>query len=152
WALQPCDRLDHMPPDYSPIVERHRSYFRSGATRPIEWREKQLAALRSMVKDHAGDFYEALWTDLRRNRTDADWTDVKYITSEAGHALSHLREWMEPAEAPAPLVMAPSRTEVRFEPLGVALIIGTWNYPVMMTLSPLIGAIAAGNAAVVKPS
>ena len=138
--------------DFGALVARHRNYFRSGATRPVEWRESQLIALRSMMKDRAEDFYAALWTDLRRNRIDADWTDVKYITSEANHALSHLRRWMKPLRVSTPLVLMPSHTQVRFDPLGVGLIIGTWNYPVMMTLSPLIGAISAGNTAVIKPS
>jgi aldehyde dehydrogenase (NAD+) len=130
----------------------HRDYFRSGATRAVEWREGQLKALRAMVSEHAEDFYAALWTDLRRNRVDADWVDVKYITSEIGHALAHLRQWMSPVSVSTPMMLAPSRASVRFEPLGVALIIGTWNYPVMLTLSPLVAAIAAGNVAVVKPS
>ena len=138
--------------DFGALVARHRNYFRSGATRPAEWRQSQLIALRSMMKDHAEEFYAALWADLRRNRLDADWTDVKYITSEAGHALSHLRRWMKPLRVSTPLVLTPSHTQVRFDPLGVGLIIGTWNYPVMMTLSPLIGAISAGNTAVIKPS
>jgi aldehyde dehydrogenase (NAD+) len=138
--------------DLKSLASRHRNYFRTGATRPAEWRESQLIALRTMIKDRAEDFYAALWTDLRRNRVDADWTDVKYLTSEADHALAHLRKWMKPQRVSAPLVMAPSRTEVRFDPLGVGLIIGTWNYPVMLTLSPLIAAISGGNAAVIKPS
>src|SRR5262245_46728563 len=139
-------------PDYGTLVSGHRKYFQSGATRSLEWRENQLNALRSMMKDHAEDFYAALWTDLRRNRIDADWADVKYITSEASHALSHLRRWMKPQPVSTPLVLAPSHAQVRFDPLGVGLIIGTWNYPVMMVLSPLIGAISAGNTAVMKPS
>ena len=59
------------------LLTRHRNYFLSGATRSIEWREKQLIALRSMMQEHAEDFYEALWTDLRRNRTEADWVRRK---------------------------------------------------------------------------
>src|SRR5437867_3722472 len=139
-------------PDFSKLVADHRAYFLSGVTRSAEWRESQLIALRSMMKDHAEDFYAALWTDLRRNRIDSDWTDVKYITSEAGHALAHLRRWMKPLRVSTPLVLAPSHTQVRFDPLGVGLIIGTWNYPVMLTLSPLIAAISGGNCAVIKPS
>src|SRR5262245_47192111 len=105
-----------------------------------------------MMQDRAEEFYAALWTDLRRNRIDSDWTDVKYITTEVSHALAHLRRWMEPQPISAPLVLMPSHTQVRFDPLGVGLIIGAWNYPVMLTLSPLIAAIAGGNAAVIKPS
>src|SRR5438093_7990234 len=139
-------------PDFGALVARHRNYFRSGATRSAEWREGQLIALRRMMKEHAEDFYAALWADLRRNRIDADWTDVKYITSEAHHARSQLRRWMKPVPVSTPLVLAPSHTHVRFDPLGVGLIIGTWNYPLMLTLSPLVAAISAGNCAVIKPS
>ena len=138
--------------DFASLASRHRNYVRSGATRPAEWRERQLIALRTMMKTEAEAFYAALWSDLRRNRVDADWTDVKYLTSEADYALAHLRQWMEPRHVRTPLVLAPSRAEVRFDPLGVGLIIGPWNYPVMLTLSPLIAAISGGNAAVVKPS
>ena len=139
-------------PDFGALVGRHRKYFLSGATRSAQWREAQLIALRTMMKDHAEDFYNALWKDLRRNRIEADWVDVKYISSEIGHVLAHLRRWMKPLRVSTPLVLAPSHTQVRFDPLGVGLIIGTWNYPVMLTLSPLIAAISAGNAAVIKPS
>jgi acyl-CoA reductase-like NAD-dependent aldehyde dehydrogenase len=139
-------------PDFSALVSRHRNYFRTGATRSAEWREGQLTALRAMITDRAEDFYAALWTDLRRNRTDADLTDVKYLAGEADHALSHLREWMKPLSVSTPLVLEPAHVRVQFDPLGVGLIIGTWNYPVMLTLSPLIAAISGGNAAVIKPS
>jgi aldehyde dehydrogenase (NAD+) len=138
--------------DFASLASRHRNYVRSGATRPAEWRERQLIALQTMMKDRAEAFYAALWTDLRRNRVDADWTDVKYLASEVDYALAHLRTWMRPQRVRTPLVMAPSHAEVRFDPLGVGLIIGTWNYPVMLTLSPLIAAISGGNAAVIKPS
>ncbi len=138
--------------DLSGLATRHRNYFRSGATHSIEWRESQLIALRSMVKEHAEDFYAALWTDLRRNRIEADWVDVKYLTSEIDHVLGHLRHWMKPSQVSTPAVLAPSHAQVQFDPLGVGLIIGTWNYPLMLTLSPLVAAISAGNAAVIKPS
>src|SRR2546425_3679934 len=85
-------------------------------------------------------------------RTDADLTGVKYLIGEVDHALAHLRDWMKPAPINTPFVLAPSHAQVRFDPLGVGLIIGTWNYPVMLTLSPLVAAIFAGNAAVIKPS
>jgi aldehyde dehydrogenase (NAD+) len=139
-------------PDFSALVARHRNYFRSGVTRSVEWREDQLKALRAMMTDHATDFHAALWTDLRRNRTDADFTDVAFLAHEADHVLAHLRQWMKPVPFPTPEALAPCHGEVRFDPLGVGLIIGTWNYPVMLTLSPLIAAISGGNAAVVKTS
>src|SRR5205807_2184073 len=138
--------------DYPALVSRHRNYFYSGATRSVEWREGQLTALRAMMTDRAKDFHAALWTDLRRNRTDADLTDVKFLATEAEHALSHMRQWMKPLSVSTPPALGPARVQVRFDPLGLGLIIGTWNYPLMLTLSPLIAAISGGNAAVVKPS
>jgi len=138
--------------EFPALVSRHRTYFRTGATRSVEWRERQLTALRAMMTDRAEDFYASLWADLRRNRTDADLTDVKYMIGEADHALAHLRDWMKSAPVSTPPTLAPSDAHVRFDPLGVGLIIGTWNYPVMLTLSPLIAAISGGNAAVIKPS
>src|SRR6202162_355863 len=138
--------------DFGKLVANHRAYFLSGVTRSAEWRESQLRALHSMIKDHAEDFYAALWSDLRRNRIEADLVDVKCTTSEIDHALAHLRHWMKPVPFRTPLQLAPSHGEVRFDPLGVGLIIGTWNYPIMLTLSPLVAAISAGNCAVIKPS
>src|ERR1700722_18544085 len=90
--------------DLTSLAAHHRKYFVSGATRSIEWRETQLTALRSLMKEHAEDFYAALWKDLRRNRIEADWVDVKCTTSEIDHVLAHLRHWMKPVSASTPLV------------------------------------------------
>src|SRR5271170_7766734 len=139
-------------PDFSALLARHRAYFRTGVTRSADWRESQLTALRTMMTDRAKDFHAALWADLRRNRTDADLTDVKFLATEAEHALAHLRQWMKPLSVSTPPVLGRAHVQVQFDPLGVGLVIGTWNYPLMLTLSPLIAAIAGGNAAVVKPS
>ena len=83
-------------PDFSNLVADHRAYFLSGVTRSAEWRESQLRALHSMLQDHAEDFYAALWSDLRRNRIEADLVDVKCTTSEIDHVLAHIRRWMKP--------------------------------------------------------
>src|SRR5438477_11837375 len=98
--------------DYPALVARHREYFRSGATRSVEWREGQLNALRAMMADRAEDFYAALWTDLRRNRTDADLTDVKFLVGEAGHASAHLRDWMKPVPITTQIGRASCRERV----------------------------------------
>jgi aldehyde dehydrogenase (NAD+) len=119
-------------PDFGRLVANHRAYFLSGVTRSAEWRESQLRALHSMMTDHAEDFYAALWSDLRRNRIEADLVDVKCTTSEIDHVLAHFRRWMKPVPISTPYQLAPSHGEVRFDPLGVGLIIGTWNYPVML--------------------
>src|SRR6266481_196309 len=103
-------------PDFSKLVADHRAYFLSGVTRSAEWRESQLRALRSMMKDHADDFYAALWSDLRRNRIEADFVDVKFMTSEIDHVLAHLRRWMKPVRIRTPYQLTPSHAEVRFHP------------------------------------
>src|ERR1700743_8914 len=128
--------------DFSTLVARHRAYLQTGATRVTQWRVDQLTALKAMMTDRADDFCAALWTDLRRNRTDADLTDVKFLATEAEHAVAHLRQWMKPLSGAAPPVLEPARVLVQFDPLGVGLIIGTWNYPLMLSLSPLIAAIS----------
>src|ERR1700742_5013546 len=105
-------------PDFAALVARHRAYFGTGATRSAEWREGQLTALRAMMTDSAEDFHSALWTDLRRNRTDADLTDVKFLADEAVPSLAHLREWMKPLSVDTPPVLGPARVQVQFDPLG----------------------------------
>src|SRR5580704_9014549 len=105
-------------PNYSTLLARHRTYFRTGVTRSTDWREGQLSAMKSMMTDRADDFYAALWTDLRRNRTDADLTDVKFLATEADHALSHLRQWMKPLSVKTPPALGPGRVQVQFDPLG----------------------------------
>ena len=82
--------------DYAALVAGQRAYFKAGNTRPAEWRIEQLNALKRMIDESRGDMYEALWQDLRRNKTDADLMDVDYNIREADYALKHLRGWMKP--------------------------------------------------------
>ncbi|WP_036255511.1 aldehyde dehydrogenase family protein [Methylocapsa acidiphila] len=138
--------------DFAELVAERRKTFLTGKTRSVEWREAQLRALHALMSERAQDFYDALWSDLRRNRVDADFTDVKFIADEAAYALRRLRSWMRPKRVSAPPFLKPGHVDVRYDPLGVGLIIGAWNYPIMLCLSPLVAAIAGGNAAVIKPS
>jgi acyl-CoA reductase-like NAD-dependent aldehyde dehydrogenase len=139
-------------PDYSGLVSGQREYFLSGKTRPAAWRTEQLQAVKTMIDECRDDMYQALWHDLRRNRTDADLMDVDYNIREAEYALDHLHEWMKAVHEPTPLLMEPGHVRVRRDPFGVTLIIGAWNEPYMLTLAPLVAAIAGGNTAVLKPS
>jgi len=139
-------------PDYSTLVSRQRAYFKAGKTRPVEWRVEQLKAVKTMIEENRDAMYAALWHDLRRNRVDADLMDVDFTIREAEYALDHLDDWMEHKGEPTPMLMRPGRVRVRHDPLGVTLIIGAWNEPYMLTLAPLVAAIAAGNTAVLKPS
>jgi aldehyde dehydrogenase (NAD+) len=95
---------------------------------------------------------EALRADFRKAPVEVDLTEIKAVTKEAEHAIAHLKEWMAPDRTSAPLLFAGTRSAVHYEPKGVVLIMSPWNYPVNLTLGPLVGAIAAGNCAVLKPS
>jgi acyl-CoA reductase-like NAD-dependent aldehyde dehydrogenase len=143
---------DKLAAEYSALVDRQRAYFKAGHTRPVEWRVTQLEALKRMIDESREAMYDALWHDLRRNRIDADLMDVDYNIREAEHALQHIHHWMKPSREHTPVVMEPGHVRVRRDPFGVTLIIGAWNEPYMLTLAPLVAALAAGNTAVLKPS
>ncbi len=138
--------------DFSSLVSGQRAYFKAGRTRPAAWRIEQLEAIRRMIDESREDMYEALWHDLRRNKVDADLMDVDFNIREADYALDHLEDWMKQERIHTPLLMEPGHVRLRRDPLGVTLIIGAWNEPYMLTLAPLVAAIAAGNTAVLKPS
>jgi acyl-CoA reductase-like NAD-dependent aldehyde dehydrogenase len=138
--------------DFAGLVERQRAYFKAGTTRPAAWRIEQLQTIRRMIDESRDDMYEALWHDLRRNRTDADLMDVDFNIREVDYALKHLGDWMKQDRIHTPLLMEPGHVRLRRDPLGVTLIIGAWNEPYMLTLAPLVAAVAAGNTAVLKPS
>lgn len=129
-----------------------RHTFEQGVTRPEAWRRAQLAGLRRMLLERSADFEAALLADLGKSGTEAQLTEIGFLVSEIDHALAHLSGWMRPRRVAAPLALQPASARIVPEPLGVALIIAPWNYPLMLALSPLVGALAAGDAAIVKPS
>lgn len=133
-------------------VEWLRATFRSGRTRPLEWRARQLAAIERLLTERETDLAAALATDLGRSAHYAWLGDFASTKAEAAYARRHLRKWMRRRRASLPLSMLPGKGFYQYEPLGVVLVIGPWNYPVYLTLGPLIAALAAGNVAVVKPS
>ena len=139
-------------PDFAALVASQRQFFLTGATRPVAWRKTQLEAVKTLFTDNHDELCDALWKDLRRNVNDADLMDVTYCAKEAEYALKNVDDWMKPQREPMPLVFEPGRIRVHRDPLGVALIIGAWNEPFMLTFGPLTAALAAGNTAVLKPS
>ena len=145
----PTDSLDGPTAGHADAL---RAYFETGATKPLSWRLSQLDALEHFLMERDQDIEDALRADLRKPPTEA-------FTSEAGIALSELRltrkklaSWMKPERVRTSKIAMPGRSYIYREPLGVTLIIGAWNYPLHLVLVPLIGAIAAGNCAVLKPS
>ncbi|MFJ5833680.1 aldehyde dehydrogenase family protein [Streptomyces sp. NPDC093089] len=138
--------------DIPQAVTDLRAAFDSGLTRPAAWRRRQLHALRRLLVEHASDVEEALYDDLRKGRTESHVTEIGGVLAEVEHALRHLDRWMRPRRVAVPLNLKPATARIHPEPLGVCLVIAPWNYPLALTLNPLVGVLAAGNAAVVKPS
>ncbi|WP_375502393.1 aldehyde dehydrogenase family protein [uncultured Jatrophihabitans sp.] len=133
-------------------VTRLRATFRSGRTRPITWRLEQLAAIERMLAEREQDFLDALAADLGRPPVDAWLADLAPVKGESEYARKKLSGWTRPTRVSVPLGVQPGKAWYQYEPLGVVLIIGPWNYPIHLVLAPLVGAIAAGNCAVLKPS
>ncbi|KRF40898.1 aldehyde dehydrogenase family protein [Terrabacter sp. Soil810] len=134
------------------VVATARRAFDYGVTKPREWRVAQLRALRSLLVDHEDELAAALHADLGKSATEAWVTETGFVVREIDHTLRHLRAWTAPRRVRVPLSLAPGRAKVVREPLGVVLVIAPWNYPVQLCLAPLVGALAAGNAVVIKPS
>jgi aldehyde dehydrogenase (NAD+) len=133
-------------------IEALRQYFQSGATQPFEFRLLQLNRLKQLVLDNEQALYKALHADLKKTDEDAWATEIGFFLSELNYTIEHLKGWMQPKSVPTNLVNMPSSSFTIQEPLGVVCIIAPWNYPFQLLFTPLIGAIAGGNCAVLKPS
>ena len=142
----PHTELDRIPAD----VARLRASFDAGRTRPLAWREAQLKALHAMCREQVDAFADALQADFGKPRFEGRTSDVGQGALEAQGALRNLKKWTAPESIGR--IPGIGKGRVLREPLGVVLIISPWNYPVGLLLSPLAGAIAAGNAVVLKPS
>jgi len=133
-------------------VEELRSGFERGITKPLAWRLGQLKALRRMLTERSADFEDALLADLAKNPTESQIAELGFVVGEIDHTLKHLRRWLRPRRVPVPGALLPARASTLLEPVGVVLVIAPWNYPVQLLLAPLVGALAAGDAVVLKPS
>ncbi|KAG2623308.1 aldehyde dehydrogenase family 3 member H1-like [Panicum virgatum] len=132
--------------------ERLRASFASGRTRPAAWRAAQLRGLLRMAAEMEAEICAALRADLAKPRTESYVHEISLVTSSCKFALNNLKKWMEPKKVPGGLLTFPSTARVTPEPLGVVLVVSAWNYPFLLAIDPVIGAIAAGNAVLLKPS
>ncbi|PSN49680.1 Aldehyde dehydrogenase [Blattella germanica] len=137
---------------YSGIVQRARDVFESGRTRSIEFRRKQLQQMMKMYEENTTEMVEALAKDIRKSKQEAVLFEIQLLTNEVLHALQCLKEWTAPEKPPKSFVNTFDEVVIHKDPYGVVLIIGAWNYPLQLTLLPLVGAVAAGNCAIIKPS
>ncbi len=138
--------------NYAEINIQQKNYFNSGATYSYDFRIRQLKKLSELVSANEEKILEALFKDLHKSRFEAWGTEVGIIKTELNYFIRHLKEWMKPEKLRTPIFHYIAKTYIQKIPYGNTLIIAPWNYPFLLTLRPLIGAIAAGNTAIIKPS
>ena len=141
-----------MTTEYGTLVAKQRNYFRTGATLPLDARKDALGRLGEAMTAFQREFADALRADLGKSEGEIYMLELGTVMDGVRDCLANLEAWMAPEELPSPPPLQPGRSFVRHEPLGVALIMAPWNYPVQLTFLPLAAALAAGNCAVLKPS
>ncbi|HJD23858.1 MAG TPA: aldehyde dehydrogenase [Firmicutes bacterium] len=138
--------------DLQRFVDSQRAYFRTGRTLSPAFRRRQLCRLKAALSEREPELLLALKADLNKSAFEAYTTEIGMVHEELATAIRHVEKWAAPRRVPLSILHFPASGWVQPEPYGVALIMSPWNYPVQLTLNPLIAAIAAGNCAVVKPS
>lgn len=133
-------------------VRKQREFFMTGKTRSLEFRINSLKRLKKVIEDKQGSIAEALKKDLNKDPLEAYMCETGLVLDEIGYHIKHLSKWMKEKRVRTPLAQFPSKSFISPEPCGVVLIMSPWNYPVQLCLEPLVGAISAGNCAVLKPS
>ncbi|QHS22662.1 aldehyde dehydrogenase [Virgibacillus sp. MSP4-1] len=134
------------------IVQKQREMYEGSKTFTYTFRKHQLEKMKHMLERYEKDIYHALKQDLNKSEYEVFVTELGFLFTELTETMKFFGEWMRPKKVKTPLTHKGSKSFIYKEPYGVSLIIGPWNYPVHLTLAPLIGAIAAGNCAIIKPS
>lgn len=134
------------------LMKELRNNYNSGKTKSYEWRISQIQSIADMIEEKEEEIIEAIHKDLSKPPFETFISEISMTKSSCKLALKELKYWMKPEKAKTSLTTYPSSAEIISEPLGVVLVISTWNYPFLLSLDPVIGAIAAGNAVVLKPS
>lgn len=129
-----------------------KSFYNKGYTRPLDFRIGQLKALKKAIHHYEAQITEALDLDLGKPAFESYATEVGFVLEEISFMLKNISTWVTPQKVDTPLVHQPAQSEIIHEPLGVTLIISPWNYPFQLLMGPLLGAIGAGNCAILKPS
>ena len=133
------------------MVEEVCSTFKQGTTRSYAWRIQQLRGLQALVMENTDEIFEAARADC--GKTKAEWFfERKSILADCALAISQLHRWMRPVHTASPFWMQPATSYTLHEPFGTVLVVAPWNYPITLAIQPLVGAFAAGNTAVLKPS
>lgn len=137
---------------YDEILSKQRTFFAAGLTQRANFRVEQLRKLKKAIQDFEPAIMEALQQDLNKSELDAYSTEIGFLYEEINYFIKHLNSWMKPKRVKTAPTHIGSQGFIYPEPYGVALIISPWNYPFQLAIAPLLGAIAAGNCAIIKPS
>lgn len=132
--------------------EQNRQYFKTQATKDVKFRKQQLKNLSKSIKNYETELLEAFNADLGKNKVEAFATEIGFVLKNIKLARKELKNWTKRKQVNTPLFMFPAKSYIMKEPYGTVLIIGPFNYPLQLVIEPLIGAIAAGNTAIIKPS
>ncbi|XP_026288446.1 aldehyde dehydrogenase family 3 member B1 isoform X3 [Frankliniella occidentalis] len=138
--------------NYAAIVQKTRDAFYTGRTLDYEFRVKQLKNLLRLFEENETDLISALEADLRKSKMESCIMELEICKNEIRHTLLSLKDWMKPVKPEKTFVNMLDEVAIYKDPYGVVLVMGAWNYPVQLTISPVIGAIAAGNCVIIKPS
>ena len=138
--------------NYEELIKEQRAFFNNRTTGDISFRKQSLTALQKAIRKYEKELSEALRKDLGKAPFESYMTEIGFILSEIRHTLKHLNKWTAAKRCKTPLFLFGSTSHTRPEPYGIVLILSPWNYPVQLLLAPLVGAIAAGNCAILKPS
>lgn len=134
------------------IHQKQRAFFNGHNTLSLDFREAQLKRLQRAVKQYEQELFEAMYTDFRKPELESFATEVGFVELELKLTLKHLRKWARRSSVKESLINFPARSYTYPDPYGLSLIMGPWNYPFQLLINPLVGAMAAGNCAILKPS
>lgn len=140
------------PENVKVILEEQKKYFDTQVTKDMDFRIKQLKALKEGIKKYEKQILVALHKDLGKHENEGYMTEVGFVYQSITHTIKNLKKWGKPKKKGTPIYLMPAKSYIISEPYGTVLIIGPYNYPFQLIIEPLVGAIAAGNTAVLKPS
>ncbi|HXL55794.1 MAG TPA: aldehyde dehydrogenase family protein, partial [Chitinophagaceae bacterium] len=151
-AADSTDAIQYPLTGDSGLLQSMSRFYESRNTRSYNFRRTQLQKLKTVLLKHEQQLYDALYADLKKNPEESWVTEIGFVVAEINDALKNLKLWMQAEKVRTNLLNFPSSSYVLHEPLGIVLIIAPWNYPLQLLFTPLVGAIAAGNCVVLKPS
>jgi aldehyde dehydrogenase (NAD+) len=146
------EKIQNTPVEHQKVIfEKQKAFFESHQTKPYEFRKAQLEKLKALIKRYEQKIFKALADDFGKPELESYVTEVGFMYEEIGFYLKNLKSWMKPKKVGTPFIHFPSSSKVLYEPKGVTLVVGPWNYPFQLLLAPVVAAIAAGNTCMIKP-